>query len=425
MKVAFISLGCPKNRVDTESLLSLLASHNFRITSEEDADAVVINTCAFIKPAVEESLREMRKIKKRGQILAVVGCLPQRWRDKPSRIKADVVLGLGKGWKLPDALQQAEKGKRIIDVGEPEPLNIPPRNLLTTYPFAYIKIADGCDNRCRYCTIPLIRGGFKSRTEEEIIKEAEELARKGVKELILVAQETTRYGLDLYNKLTLSELLVKLSNIDVRWIRIMYMHPARVTPYLLEKMATSEKIVKYFDIPFQHASPRILKLMGREGSAEEYLSLIEKIRESIPYACFRSSFIIGFPTESEEDFQLLLSFLREAKLDKVGFFPYYREEEAPASQLPPLENSLVKERLSRAMELQKRIAEGKNREFIGKELEVLVEGLYGDRMKGRSYREAPEVDGAVYIKGRVCRAGEFIRAKIIRANSYNLFAEEV
>lgn len=425
MKVAFVSLGCPKNRVDSESLLSLLLERGFQLTSEEEAEAVVINTCAFIEPAIRESLREIRRVKRRGQILAVVGCLPQRLREKSSSIGADVVLGLGKGWKLPEALLQAKQGERVVDVGEPDPLNTPPRNLLTTYPYAYIKIADGCDNRCRYCTIPFIRGGFRSRKEEEIIKEAEDLARKGIKELILVAQETTRYGLDLYKKLTLPQLLVKLSNIDVRWIRIMYMHPSRVTPSLLETMAKSDKIVKYLDIPLQHVSPRILKLMGREGSAEEYLSLIERIREAMPSACLRSTFIIGFPTESEEDFQLLLSFLREARLDKVGFFPFYAEEGAPASHLPSLESSLVRERLKQAMELQKRIAKEKNREWVGKELEVLVEGFEGDKMKGRSYREAPEVDGVIFLRGKTCRAGEFIRVKILNANSYNLFAEEV
>ncbi len=425
MKVAFISLGCPKNRVDTESLLSLLLERGFHLSSEKEAEAVVINTCAFIKPAVEESLREMRRVKRRGQILAVVGCLPQRWRRNPSSVEADVVLGLGKGWKLPEALLRAKKGERSVEIGEPEPLNTPPRYILTTYPYAYLKIADGCDNRCNYCTIPLIRGSFHSRKEEDILKEAQELARRGIKELILVAQETTRYGFDINRELTLPKLLVKLLNIEVKWIRIMYMHPARITPSLLETMATSDKIVKYFDIPFQHVSTRILRLMGREGSGKEYLALIEKIRKAIPNACFRSSFIVGFPTESEEDFQYLLSFLEEAKLDKVGFFPFYAESEAPASRLPSLAKSLIKERLGQARELQKRIGEERNKEQIGKELEVLLEGFQGDRIRGRSYREAPEVDGAVFVKGNTCRAGEFVRVKIHGADSYNLFAEEV
>lgn len=425
MKVAFISLGCPKNRVDTESLLSLLLKQGFSLSEEKEAEAVVINTCAFIKPAIKESLREMRKVKRRGQILAVVGCLPQRWRDHPSLEEADVVLGLGKGWKLPEALIRAKEGERLLDVGEPDPLNTPPRHLLTTYPYAYLKIADGCDNRCSYCTIPFIRGSFHSRTEEEILEEAADLAQKGIRELILVAQETTRYGLDIYGKLTLPSLLVKLLNIDVKWIRIMYMHPARVTPLLLEMMATSDKIVKYFDIPFQHVSPHILELMGRSGSPERYLNLLEEIREAIPSACLRSSFIIGFPGESEEDFQLLLSFLKEARLDKVGFFPFYPEREAPASRLPLLEEPLVKERLERAMRLQKRIAREKNKELVGKQLDVLLEGAEDDKMRGRSYREAPEVDGTVILKGKSCRVGEFVRAKIFNADSYNLFAEEV
>lgn len=425
MKVAFVSLGCPKNRVDTESLISLLLEQGFDLTREGEAEAVVINTCAFIKPAIKESLREMRRVKRRGQILAIVGCLPQRWKKNLSLIEADIVLGLGKGWKLPEALLQAKGGKKVVDVGQPDPLNAPPRYLFTTYPYAYIKIADGCDNRCSYCTIPFIRGSFRSRKEEDILEEAKRLVQKGIKELILVAQETTRYGLDIYGELTLSRLLVKLLNTDVRWIRVMYMHPARIVPSLLETMATSDKIVKYFDIPLQHVSPRLLELMGRKGSPEEYLTLIERIRKAIPSACFRSSFITGFPTESEEDFQLLLSFLEEAKLDKVGFFPFYPEEEAPASRLPLVKSAVVKERLERAMRFQRRIAKEKNAEWIGNELEVLVEGFQGDRIRGRSYREAPEVDGAVILRGKTCRVGEFIRARILRADSYNLFAEEV
>ncbi|MBC7326943.1 30S ribosomal protein S12 methylthiotransferase RimO [bacterium] len=425
MKVAFISLGCPKNRVDTESLLSLLAKEGFILTGEEEAEAVVINTCSFIRPAVRESLKEIRNAKKKGKLVAVVGCLPQRWRDKLASIDADVVLGLGKGWLLPQALRQAKEGKRTNDVGEPDPLNTPSRILLTTYPYAYLKIADGCDNRCHYCTIPFIRGRYRSREEEEILREAEEIAEKGIKELILVAQETTRYGLDLYGELTLPRLLVKLLKIDVKWIRIMYMHPARVTPILLETMANSDKIVKYFDIPFQHASPRILGLMGRGGSIDEYLTLIERIREAIPSACFRSSFIVGFPTESEEDFQFLLSFLEQAKLDKVGFFPYYSEKGTPASRLPELPPSVVKERLKRAMSLQEEIAREKNREFIDKEMEILVERFDGKRFRGRSYREAPEVDGEVILRSKTCRIGDFVTVKIINADSYKLFAEEV
>ncbi|MGB9797216.1 MAG: radical SAM protein, partial [bacterium] len=211
MKVSFISLGCPKNRVDTETLISLLLSEGFVFSEEDEAEAIVINTCAFIKPAIRESLREIRRAKRKGKLVAVVGCLPQRWRDKLYRIQADVILGLGKGWKLSEALLRAKKGEKIVDVEEPNPLDTPPRVWLTTYPYAYLKIADGCDNRCSYCTIPFIRGGFRSRSEEAIIKEAQDLTRKGIKELILVAQETTRYGLDIYGELTLPQLLAKLS----------------------------------------------------------------------------------------------------------------------------------------------------------------------------------------------------------------------
>jgi ribosomal protein S12 methylthiotransferase len=425
VKVAFVSLGCPKNRVDTESLLSFLLTQGFSLSSEEEADAIVINTCAFIKPAVREAQREIRRVRRKGKPLAVVGCLPQRWRNNLSRIDADVILGLGKGWRLPEALRKASEGIKTIDVDEPDPLNTPPRIVLTTFPYAYLKIADGCDNRCNYCTIPYIRGGFKSRRMEDILAEAEELVKKGIKEIILVAQETTRYGLDIYGELTLPQLLAKLSNTDVKWIRVMYMHPSRITPPLLETMAETNKIVKYFDIPFQHASPRILKLMGREGSAERYLRLIEEIRRAIPSACFRSSFIVGFPTESEEDFQMLLEFLRETKFDKVGFFPYYSERGTKSSHLPPLQGEIVKERLKSAMELQKKIARERNRLWIGREMEVLVEGINGRRFSGRSFREAPEVDGWVLLKAKDCRVGSFVSAKILNADSYNLYAEEV
>ena len=425
MKVAFVSLGCPKNRVDTESLLSFLLTQGFSLSSEEEADAIVINTCAFIKPAIREAQREIRRVRRKGKLLAVVGCLPQRWRNNLSRIDADVILGLGKGWRLPEALRKASEGIKTVDVDEPDPLNTPPRIVLTTFPYAYLKIADGCDNRCNYCTIPYIRGGFKSRRMEDILAEAEELVKKGIKEIILVAQETTRYGLDIYGELTLPQLLAKLSNTDVKWIRVMYMHPSRITPPLLETMAEMNKIVKYFDIPFQHASPRILKLMGREGSAERYLRLIEEIRRAIPSACFRSSFIVGFPTESEEDFQMLLEFLRETKLDKVGFFPYYSERGTKSSHLPPLQGEIVKERLKSAMELQKKIARERNRLWIGREMEVLVEGINGRRFSGRSFREAPEVDGWVLLKAKDCRVGSFVSAKILNADSYNLYAEEV
>jgi len=425
VKVAFVSLGCPKNRVDTESLLSFLLTQGFSLSSEEEADAIVINTCAFIKPAIREAQREIRRVRRKGKLLAVVGCLPQRWRNNLSRIDADVILGLGKGWRLPEALRKASEGIKTVDVDEPDPLNTPPRIVLTTFPYAYLKIADGCDNRCNYCTIPYIRGGFKSRRMEDILAEAEELVKKGIKEIILVAQETTRYGLDIYGELTLPQLLAKLSNTDVKWIRVMYMHPSRITPPLLETMAEMNKIVKYFDIPFQHASPRILKLMGREGSAERYLRLIEEIRRAIPSACFRSSFIVGFPTESEEDFQMLLEFLRETKLDKVGFFPYYSERGTKSSHLPPLQGEIVKERLKSAMELQKKIARERNRLWIGREMEVLVEGINGRRFSGRSFREAPEVDGWVLLKAKDCRVGSFVSAKILNADSYNLYAEEV
>ncbi len=421
MKVALISLGCSKNRVDSECLLSLLLEEGFLLTNEEEAEAIIINTCAFIRKAVQESLREIRQARRKKKIVAVVGCLPQRWWDRISSLDADVILGVGNVSVLPQALKDAKEGRRTWAVAQPSPLSLPPRRFISTFPYAYLKIADGCDNLCHYCTIPLIRGRFRSRREEEILQEAEELVEKGIKEIVLVAQETTRYGLDIYGELTLPRLLVKLTSINARWLRIMYMHPQRITDELLEVMANSEKIVKYLDIPLQHSSPKVLRDMGRWGDGEEYLKLIRRIRQFIPSAAIRSTFMIGFPTETEEDFQHLLRFLEEARLDRVGFFLYSREEETIAGRLSPLPSQIARERLERAVALQARISYEKGKEWIGKILDVLVERRSArGKAQGRSFRDAPEVDGVVYITSSSAEVGEIVPVEITQAMEYDL-----
>ncbi|MCI6496154.1 MAG: 30S ribosomal protein S12 methylthiotransferase RimO [Anaeromassilibacillus sp.] len=426
-KVGIISLGCAKNRVDAEMLLYRIRNAGYKLCEDVAmADVAIINTCGFIESAKQESIEEileLSELKKEGKIKAIIvtGCLAERYKEEVMKEipEADAVVGIGANDDIVKIIDEVLQGKKQQCF--PDKLLLPlegGRIQSTPYYYAYLKIAEGCDNHCTYCAIPMIRGKFRSRKMEDIIAEAKHLAENDVKELVVVAQDTSLYGKDIYGELMLAKLLKKLCEIDgIRWIRVLYCYPDKITDELLQVMAEEEKIVKYLDLPLQHCNGRVLKTMNRKGNKEELVELIAKIREKVPGIVLRTTFIAGFPTETEEEFAELENFAKEVRFERVGCFAYSQEENTPAAKLEPQIPEDVKERRAEIiMENQQEIMEEFCQKLDGKTIEVLVEGYdqYAECFFGRSAWDAPEVDGSVFftVTGRKPAPGEFVKVKI-------------
>lgn len=438
-KIGMISLGCPKNQVDAEIMLAKLAEGGFEITNDVDgADAVIVNTCGFIEDAKKEAIEnilDMAELKKEGVIgkIIVTGCLAERYKEEIlSEIpEIDAVVGIGSNADICEVCRRALSGETVETFGEKTCLPLSGERLLTTPPwFAYLKIAEGCSNHCTYCAIPSIRGEFRSRPAEEILEEAKDLAKSGVKELIVVAQDTTRYGEDLYGKSALPALLKALSQIEeLQWIRVLYCYPERISDELLEVMASSDKLLNYLDIPIQHADAGVLKAMNRKGDKESLLALLQKIRKKLPDAVLRTTLITGFPGETEEAFETLCEFVKEAQFDRLGCFAYSTEEGTPAALLPDqIDEEVRKERGEVVMEQQYRIFEAKNEALVGQILPTVVEGYdaYTDSYFGRTWRDAPDIDGQVHFTcGYELHEGDFVEVEIFEVQDYDLIGEVV
>ncbi len=438
MNILFISLGCDKNLVDTEVMLGLLASKGHQMVDDEkDADVIVINTCCFIHDAKEESIQnilEMAELKKEGRLkaLIVTGCLAQRYKEEiiEEIPEVDAVLGTTSYDKILDAIDEALEGHHRVEMTDIDALPlVDTKRLVTTGGhFAYLKIAEGCDKHCTYCIIPKIRGNFRSVPMERLLKEAEELAEQGVKELILVAQETTLYGKDIYGEKSLHKLLKELCKISgIRWIRILYCYPEEITDELIQVMKEEKKICHYLDLPIQHASDAILKRMGRRTSKAQLKEIIAKLRKEIPDITLRTTLITGFPGETEEQHEELMEFVDEMEFDRLGVFTYSPEEDTPAALMDDqIEEEVKEDRQAELMELQQDIAFDLAEDMIGKEVLVLIEGKVADENAyvGRTYKDAPNVDGLIFVNTEEeLMSGDFARVKVTGALEYDLIGE--
>lgn len=438
MNILFVSLGCDKNLVDTEVMLGLLASRGHQmVDSEEIADVIVINTCCFIHDAKEESIQtilEMAEYKKAGscKALIVTGCLAQRYKQEiiDEIEEVDAVLGTTSYDKIVEAIDEALAGHTSVEMTDIDALPlVESKRLVTTGGhFAYLKIAEGCDKHCTYCIIPKIRGNFRSVPIERLLKEAEDLVAQGVKEIILVAQETTLYGKDLYGEKSLHKLLRELCKISgLRWIRILYCYPEEITDELIQVIKEEDKICNYLDLPTQHASDGILKRMGRRTSKEQLVEIIGKLRKEIPDIAIRTTLITGFPGETQEQHEELMEFVDEMEFDRLGVFTYSPEEDTPAAVMPDQIPEDVKEdRQAELMELQQEIAFDLAEEMIGREVLVMIEGKVADENAyvGRTYKDAPNVDGLIFVESEEeLMSGDFARVRITGALEYDLMGE--
>ena len=440
MNILFVSLGCDKNLVDTEVMLGLLAKNGHQmVDSEEMADVIVVNTCCFIHDAKEESIQtilEMAEYKKEGSLkaLIVTGCLAQRYKQEilDEIEEVDAVLGTTSYDKIVDAIEDALKGKKTLELNDLDALPVvdSKRIMTTGGHFAYLKIAEGCDKHCTYCIIPKIRGNFRSVPMEQLLKEANELVAQGVKELILVAQETTLYGKDIYGEKSLHRLLKELCKIrGLYWIRILYCYPEEIYDELIQVMKEEDKICKYLDLPIQHASDAILKRMGRRTSKEQLIEIIEKLRREIPNITLRTTLITGFPGETEEQHEELMAFVDEMEFDRLGVFTYSPEEDTPAATMPDqIEESVKEDRQADLMELQQEIAFELAEEMIGEEVLVMIEGKVADENAyvGRTYKDAPNVDGLIFVESNeLMMSGDFAKVRVTGALDYDLIGELV
>ena len=453
MNVGFVSLGCSKNLIDTEAAIGKFKKNNFTIVNEESkADIIVINTCGFIDSAKEEAINtilEMAEYKKnRCKYLIVIGCLVQRYYDDLVKLLPEVDLFIKIDeydhlWdKVEDLIKrdivEKSKTKTIKKITEIPQMpmfkqeEFLDRTVTTGANFAYLKIGEGCNNNCTYCAIPYIRGPFVSRQEEEILEEAKMLSQKGIKELILIAQDTTKYGIDIYGESKLADLLEKLTKIEgIKWIRFLYAYPEGITDKLIEVVANNKKIANYFDIPIQHISDNILKKMNRKTSKKNIINLINRIRNKMPEVTLRTSLIVGFPGETKEEFEELLDFVEWAKFDKLGVFPYSKEEGTPAAKLPnQIHGNTKKSRYNKIMQKQQIISKENLEKKIGKEYEVLIEDLSFDKKYyiGRTMQDVPEIDGMVYIENNhrdktENMINQFKKCKITDVSEYDLIAE--
>lgn len=435
--VGFISLGCPKNQIDGECLLALLDANGFEIADPYDGvDAVIINTCGFIESAKKEaieSILDMAQLKEDGLVgkIIVTGCLAERYKDEilAEMPEVDAVVGIGANGKIAEIYKKVIDGEKIGTF--PDKCNMPmngERVMTTPEYYAYLKIADGCNNCCTYCAIPSIRGRYRSREIEDIVEEAKSLAEKGVKELIVVAQDTTLYGKDIYGKLALPELLSKLNEIDgIHWIRMLYCYPDEFTDELIEAMATLPKVLHYVDLPLQHADDEVLRRMNRRGTQQQVKQLIAKLRQRIPDIVIRTTFIAGFPGETEEAFENLALFVNETEFDHMGCFAYSAEEGTPAAGFEDQIDERTKlDRQEIIMNDQYDIVLDKHTRLIGKTFEVLVEGYdaYTDSYTGRTYMDAPEIDCCVkFTSSNDYGEGDFCMVKIFDIDEYDLIGE--
>jgi len=438
-RIGMVSLGCSKNQVDAEKMLYKLKKSGFEIIEDAGlAEIVIINTCGFIQSAKEEAIEtilEFCTLKKEGRIKKVVitGCLSERYREEVRELipEADAVIGIGCNEDIVDVINSVIVGEVVERFPDKEKLSMEGGRLISTLPFfAYLKIAEGCDNRCSYCAIPLIRGKFRSRKIEDIIEEAKWLADNGVKEINLIAQDTTRYGEDLYGKPELPKLLRELCKIDgFRWIRILYCYPDRITDELLDVIASEEKIVKYIDLPIQHVNKEILSKMNRRGDKDSLRALIEKIRRKIPNIILRTTLITGFPTETEEQYTELAEFVKDTRFNRLGCFAYSEEEGTPAASMTPqIDEDVRNRRAEQIMEIQGVISEQANAEMNGKIVEAVVEGFdrWAECYFGRTAADAPDIDGKIFFSSEDKLAmGQFVNVRIEDTMDYDLIGTVV
>ena len=435
-KICLISLGCPKNLVDSEVMLGILEEEGYHLTaSEDDADVLIVNTCGFIGDAKEESIDEILRLaeyKKNGRcrLLIVTGCLTQRYKDELANElpEVDYFIGTGEYFRIAEIIKKGAENKVIVD----KPLYVhdytTPRILATPRYSAYVKVAEGCSNHCSYCTIPMIRGEFRSRTATSIVKEVENLAGQGVKEINLIAQDITSFGRDTKDSKKLEDLLKELANVaGIEWIRLLYLYPGRITDSLLKLIKDEEKICKYIDVPVQHINNRILKAMNRTATRNEIEILIKKIRQEITDVVLRTSLIVGFPGETEKEFNELLDFVKEVEFDRLGVFKYSREEGTPAYNMKGQVSETIKNRrMRKIMTIQKKITLEKNRSLLGSSVRVLVEGVSEETdllLKGRAVSQATDVDGVTYINRGNADAGAIVDVRITAAGAYDLVGE--
>ncbi len=452
MKVGFVSLGCSKNLIDTEIAIGHFKNNKYEIENNpEKAEIIVINTCGFIESAKEEAINTILEMaeykKKKCKYLIVMGCLVQRYYEELVKALPEVDLFIkideyDKMWQKIEKLikestieiSTTNTSKKITEI---KPLPMPTHNdfferiVTTGTNFAYLKIGEGCSNRCTYCAIPYIRGPFVSRPQEEIIEEAEILANKGIKEIIIIAQDTTKYGADIYGEPKLAELLQKISEIPkIKWIRFLYSYPEGITDELIQTVKNNEKICKYFDIPIQHISDSILKKMNRKTNKKQIENLLEKLRKEIPNVTLRTSLIVGFPGETEKDFEKLSEFVKTAKFDKLGAFMYSKEEGTPAAKLPEqIHGNTKKSRYNKIMEIQQKISNENLKNKIGQEFEVLIEDISfdGKYLIGRTKQDVPDIDGIVYVKNQEKSnfVNNFVNVHITNVKNYDLIGEIV
>lgn len=435
MKIGFISLGCSKNLVDTEMMIGLFKKHNFEIVNNPCvADIILINTCGFIESAKEEAINTILEMceykKKRCKYIIATGCLVKRYKEELEKEIPEVDLWIGcnnynEFWnKIQDTLK--------LDNKNFDELNYHNRVISTGNKTAYLKIAEGCSNFCTYCAIPMIRGKFVSRQMEDIIEEARNLANKGIEEIIVIAQDTTKYGIDIYGQAKLASLLKELEKIDkIKWIRFLYSYPETITDELIEEIKNSKKICHYFDIPIQHIANPVLKRMNRHSNGESIRKVIKKIKQEIPDVIIRSTVMVGFPGETKQDFEELYNFLKEIKFDKLGAFTYSKEEGTPAATLKEqIHPNTKKSRYNKIMELQKEISRNNLKNKIGNIYEILIEDISFDKKYyiGRTYMDVPDMDGIVFIKNNNKEKeliGKYIKCKIINQKEYDLIGEVI
>lgn len=432
-KVGMVSLGCDKNRVDSEIILGKMSDEYVITNDPKNADIIIVNTCGFIESAKQESIDtilEMAdyKLNYKCKLLIATGCLTQRYGDELGKLipEIDIMLGVNDyntiNELITDFIEGNKLASELLNYSD-ENINEGKRILTTQKESAYIRIAEGCNNFCTYCIIPKIRGKFRSRSMENIINEAKDLSENGVQEIILIAQDTTLYGNDIYGKKSLHLLLKELSKIEkIKWIRVLYCYPEEIYEELIDEIANNEKVVKYLDLPIQHISDKILKLMGRKTTKQDILNKINKLREKISGIVLRTTFIVGFPNEGEEEFNEIIDFVKEYKLEKVGVFTYSQEEDTPAAKMSgQVLEEIKKKREEQLMLLQRDISEEINKLKIGKIYDILVEGYDGNKYCGRSYEMAPNIDGNVFFESdKNINIGKFVKVKIVKNMDYDL-----
>lgn len=430
-----ISLGCPKNQVDGEIMLNKLKENNFTVVQNiEDSDVMIVNTCGFIEDAKKEAIEtilEVSEYKKAGLIsaLVVTGCLAERYQDEIINEipEVDAVIGIGANADIVKTCQKALVG--IVTQNYPNKCFLPlddERTLSTPPHWAYLKLSDGCNNKCSYCAIPLIRGQYRERKIESILNEAKQLAVNGVKELILIAQDTTKYGIELYGEYKLAYLLRELCKIDgIKWIRIFYCYPDRVTDELIEVIASEEKVCSYIDIPLQHCSESVLKSMNRNGSYDSLKTLLNKMKSRIPDLSLRTTFMVGFPGETEKDFEELCSFVKDIKFDKMGCFTYSPEEDTPAFEYEnQIDEDVKKHRAEILMDIQYSITEEANKSRVGNIYEVVIDEVNDGKYIGRSYLDSPEIDSGIFFTSdKQYNVGDFVKVKVTDFDGYDLIGE--